>query len=254
MASSTSVVLESLVDLYPHALRPRLAADVRRQRFQVDMVRALAPGGRLVDIGGGVASFAAACAALGMDATVVDDFSDPINAQHGADALKAHQRYGVSIVDRDVIDGGLGMAPGSVDVITTFDSMEHWHHSPKRLFAEVMAVLRPGGWFLLGVPNAVNIRKRLTVPFGKGKWSQMVDWYEQPVFRGHVREPDVEDLHYIADDMALENPSVFGRNWLGYRSKNAVVRRLTPLIDGALQHAPGLCSDIYLLGQRPHRA
>ena len=43
---------------------------------------------------------------------------------------------------------------------------------------------------MVGVPNCVNLRKRLTVPLGRGKWSPMADWYEQPSFRGHVREPD----------------------------------------------------------------
>jgi hypothetical protein len=47
--------------------------------------------------------------------------------------------------------------------------MEHWHHSPKRLFRQVSdKLLKPGGRFVLAVPNCVNLRKRLSVPLGVG--------------------------------------------------------------------------------------
>jgi hypothetical protein len=59
----------------------------------------------------------------------------------------------------------------------------------------------------------VRIRKRLTVPFGSGKWSSMADWYEDPIFRGHVREPDVDDLFYIAREVGLVDVYIKGRHW-----------------------------------------
>ena len=97
--------------------------------------------------------------------------------------------------------------------MTSFDSMEHWHHSPKRLFRQVSAqLLKPRGRFVLGVPNCINARKRLSVPLGIGKWSAIEDRYEEPEFRGHVREPDVADLRYIARDMGLKDVQIFGRN------------------------------------------
>ena len=104
---------------------------------------------------------------------------------------------------------------------------------------------------MLGVPNCVNLRKRIMVPCGFGAWSLMKDWYEPPVFRGHVREPSVGDLRYIAQDMNLTNVSILGRNWLGYVSRYKTVRAITPLVDGFLAHFPSLCADIYLLGTKP---
>jgi len=97
--------------------------------------------------------------------------------------------------------------------------MEHWHHSPKAFFHRVTRSLRPGGLFLLCGPNSVNLRKRFSVPFGRSNWSSMEDWYEQQVFRGHVREPNVNDLRHIARDLGLVVISVFGRNWLGRDSR-----------------------------------
>ena len=53
--------------------------------------------------------------------------------------------------------------PYDFDVVTSFDNMEYWHNSKKKSFADV-GKLRPGGVFVLGLQNCVNMRKRLTVP------------------------------------------------------------------------------------------
>ncbi|MGC4783720.1 class I SAM-dependent methyltransferase [Micromonospora zamorensis] len=249
-ASVVRQELQRLARRYPFEWRARLEYEVERQTFHIGLVADLAPAGAVADIGGGTGLFSAGCAALGMSATLIDDFADPVNEACTDELLDLHRSVGVKIDVRDVVRDGLGLAPGSVDVITTFDSMEHWHSSPKRLFAEVTTALRPGGWFLLGVPNCVNLRKRITVPLGRGKWSSMADWYERPHFRGHVREPDVDDLRYIARDMRLTSVRIIGRNWLGRGHAHPIVRTLTPVVDRVLRSRPALCSDIYLLGCR----
>ena len=155
------------------------------------------------------------------------------------------------MIERDVVEKGIDDIVGAFDIITTFDSMEHWHHSPKRLFHDVLKKLKADGVFVLSVPNCVNMRKRITVPLGIGKWSQMQDWYEADRFRGHVREPDVNDLMYIAKDMGSQMLKVLGRNWLGYYSTNSVIRLATRFMDYPLRVRPQLCSDIYLIGRKP---
>jgi SAM-dependent methyltransferase len=239
---------------YPDDLREGQLRDIPRVAFQISLV--LQNSNRrnedvsLCDIGGGIGLFSIACAALGFNRVlVVDDFRDEINRRIGTaffDSL--HRKYGVELVVRDVITDGLGDFPHGIDVMTTFDSMEHWHHSPKKLFREVVTALRPGGVFILGAPNCVNLRKRMTVPLGFGKWTTMHDWYESEVFRGHVREPDVADLHYIARDMALDGVKIMGRNWLGHFSSNALIRLATKLVDYPLRVRPSLCSDLYMIG------
>jgi hypothetical protein len=89
------------------------------------------------------------------------------------------------------------------------------------------------------------------VPFGYGKWSQMNHWYQAEFFRGHVREPDVDDLHYIARDMGLIEVEILGRNWAGYMNDRRVIRIGTALIDSLLRLRPSLCSDIYLVARKP---
>jgi len=59
---------------------------------------------------------------------------------------------------------------------------------------------------------------RIIVPLGHGTWSQMSGWYEEEVFRGHVREPSVSDLKYIANERLhyrakLDGATIQGFNW-----------------------------------------
>ena len=241
--------LKSIALKYPPNLVGRQIADIERTAFHIDLIRdRVGTQVTVCDIGGGVGLFSIGCAAVGMNAVLVDDFMDGINLEHGESLLDLHKSYGVRIVSRDVIKDGLDFAPNTFDAVTTFESMEHWHHSPKKLFRSLAGMLKPEGLFVLGAPNCVNLRKRVSVPFGHGKWSRMSDWYEPEIFRGHTREPDVADLLYIAKDMGLEKVEICGRNWAGYAADRKLVRWATRLGDGLLRRLPSLCSDIYMLG------
>jgi hypothetical protein len=114
----------------------------------------------------------------------------------------------------------------------------------------VMTSVKRGGIFILGVPNRANLRKRLSVPVGYGKWSSMKDWYEVTEFRGHVREPDVDDLRYIARDLGIVDWRIYGRNWTGYSSPKRSVRMATYVCDLPLRFLPTLCGEIYLVGKK----
>jgi 2-polyprenyl-3-methyl-5-hydroxy-6-metoxy-1,4-benzoquinol methylase len=244
--------LKAIADRYPPELVTAQQTDVRRITYNIGLVTdRVGRDVRVCDVGGGIGLFSVGCAALGMRSTLVDDFRDNVNYEFNDVPERVHKAYGVQVVSCDVIESPPEFADGAFDVVTSFDSMEHWHHSPKGLFHRVLKWLRPGGLFVLGVPNCVNLRKRLTVPLGIGKWSSMGDWYEQTRFRQHVREPDVGDLRYIARDLGLQQIEILGRNWLGYTSRHAWVRLGTPLLDVPLCLFPSLCADIYLVGRTP---
>jgi SAM-dependent methyltransferase len=247
--------LTALARQYPQRMIDGQLADVPRIAFNIQIVLdRKAPGSTLADIGGGIGLYSVGCAAAGLKPILVDDFQDENNRPIAEEVLRLHKSKGVQIISQDVISKPLDLPDNSLDAITCFDSMEHWHNSPKRLFHRLMQILKPGGLFVLAVPNCVNMRKRLTVPFGNGKWSRMEYWYEPDVFRAHVREPDVDDLHYIARDLKLQNVEILGRNWLGYASGKPVIRAATKVVDKILQFRPTLCSNIYLLGTKPSAA
>jgi SAM-dependent methyltransferase len=247
-------ILERVARSYPSEFIDDQLRDIPRIAFNISLaINGADPTAMSIcDIGGGVGLFSTGCAALGMNVLLVDDFADPINRCVGDSVFVVHQKYGVRILSRNVITDGLADVSERFDVVTTFDSMEHWHNSPKRLFRQVgNQLLKPGGRFVLGVPNCVNVRKRLSVPLGIGKWSSMEDWYEEPEFRGHVREPDVADLRYIALDMGLKDVQILGRNWLGYGSRFGFVRLGTWIADRPLRMFPSLCADLYMTGHSP---
>ena len=243
--------LEKIALKYPSELVDIQLADIQRIAFHIQLITTQKEKEITVcDLGGGIGLFSVGCAALGMKSILVDDFKDEVNLKFGDAILDIHKSYGVQIISRDLINQGIDFEPESIDAFTSFDSMEHWHHSPKQLLAQVKQSLNPTGIFVLGLPNCVNLRKRITVPFGYGKWSSMADWYENKRFRGHIREADVDDLHYIAKDMGLVDVKIYGRNWLGYISPNRVIRWASSLSDNLLQINPSLCSNIYLVGRK----
>jgi SAM-dependent methyltransferase len=264
----TNEQIEAVARGFPAVLVEATLADVPRVGFQIDLIAQRAGTDvTLCDVGSGIGLFPAACAKAGMRVTMMDDFAPPfadaesaravpdapdaVNFDRADDALAFHRTLGVTVEKRDPLTEGFGFPPASLDVVTSFDSMEHWHQSPKRLFAQILEALVPGGLFVLGVPNCVNLRKRITVPFGYGKWSHMAHWYEPEFFRGHVREPDVGDLHYIARDLGLTGVEILGRNWAGFVNDSRLVRVLTALSDPLLTLRPALCSDLYLIGRKP---
>ena len=164
-----------------------------------------------------------------------------------ARASESEQRLGIDYIVGDGRDLGV-TADYDLAVAAYFLNYAHDRAELNAMCSGIARCLKPGGRFVLGVPNCVNLRKRITVPLGIGKWSRMSDWYEEPVFRAHVREPDVDDLWYIARDMSLKNPQILGRNWLAYDSPFSIVRLLIPMLDGPLRFFPRLCANIYLTG------
>jgi SAM-dependent methyltransferase len=234
---------------YPAPLVDIELADVPRIAFHLRLVIDHADGGPVCDVGGGLGLLSIGCAALGVPAILADDFRDDSRGVSADTVLAIHRSLGVEILERDVTRG-LALPPGSLGAVTCFHSIEHWHGSPKTLFADLLAALRPGGLFLLAAPNAVNLRKRLAVPLGYGTWSPFSEWYDAQEFRGHVREPTVQDLQQIGRRLGLEQISIFGRNWLGLSNPHAAVRAAVRVADRLLRLRPSLCSDIYLMGKK----
>ena len=242
-------VLTDVALKYPQGQITAQMRDIERVAFHIDLV--LNRKGRsaaVCDIGGGIGLFSVGCAALGMRAMLVDDCRDEVNVRLGESPLALHRSYGVEILSKDALADDLEFPAASFDAITCFESMEHWHHSPKRLFRKLKAALKPHGVFALSAPNCVDLKRRATVLFGRGKWSSMEGWYEARVFRGHVREPDVEDLGRIGLDMGLTDIQIFGRNWWPYSFSMAPVRFAAMALDRTLRVRPSLCSTIYLTG------
>jgi SAM-dependent methyltransferase len=226
----------------------------------------LRPELHLVDVGAGTSWFGPVAQEFGMRVTLVDDFAGGGGVPLGAGSQEAlalidafESRLGIRVVRQDVLSQPLPLTDSSVDVVTCFNSLEHWHHSPKRLFHELVRVLRPGGIILVATPNAANLRKRLFALFGANIFDRLEWWYDEgdPVFRGHVREPIVSDLHQIFKWNGFEIQGTYGRNFIGRGSKSLAFLPawcrlgLATAADLVLRPFPTLCSDIFVLGRKP---
>ena len=249
-----AALLEKVIDRYPLSIAEGQRSQIRRMSFELSLfVPGLARGARVADLGAGWGTIALGCAAAGLNAVLVDDFRERgYFDEPTMTAMSAlYREYGVEVVSRDLVVQGLDFPAQSLDAITCFDSIEHWHGSPKRALHDAVRALRPGRRFVMATPNCVNLRKRITVPLGYGKWSQLAEWYDHELFRGHVREPDVDDLRFIARDIGLQDYRILGRNWNGYMSGRALIRAGTHVFDRLLRLRPSLCSDLYLVGVAP---
>ncbi|MFN4943646.1 MAG: class I SAM-dependent methyltransferase [Akkermansiaceae bacterium] len=220
-------------------------------------------GKRIVDLGAGIYWFNPLTKLLGAEVHLVDDFSggggvDNADRSYSTEILKKYrEEWKFPIHEQDILSTPLPFEDSSVDAITCFHCLEHWHRSPKHLFAEIYRVLKPGGLLFLATPNAVNIRKRISVPLGYNNWAPLDEWYEEePVFRGHVREPILSDLKNMCERNNLEVIANYGRNFIGRDSQflhwipRSLRHGIAACAQVVLQFFPTLCSDLHVVGRK----
>ena len=260
-------------ELYEKVLRPKLVNHRPlielddRNEFYLGLLERhslLEPGKRLVDLGAGLSVFGPICSAHGMRVTLVDDFGGGGGVEVGQKTEEIpllevfEKQLGVEVIQLNFLEQPLPLRNESIDVVTCFHSLEHWHHSPKRLFGEIRRVVKPGGYLIIATPNALNIRKRAYVMCGRSSLPSLNDWYNlgDPIYRGHVREPVIRDLHQLLEWNGFEVCGTFGRNFIGRRSKALsglplpIVNALAVSSDWVLRFFPSLCSDIHVVGRK----
>jgi 2-polyprenyl-3-methyl-5-hydroxy-6-metoxy-1,4-benzoquinol methylase len=152
----------------------------------------------LLDVGFGMGVVACACAAAGMRVVGVD------NEPHTDHPIlrPLRERYHVEYHEYDAMKHDLPLASGSVDVVNSNDMIEHLHGSPRRMLAECMRVLRPGGRVVITTPNLGSLHNRLLLLAGKSVHVSITDWYanpawERPIYTSHIREYTSGDLRYV---------------------------------------------------------
>jgi SAM-dependent methyltransferase len=235
---------------YPPSVRGYYEGDRDRLAHDVDLINGIATG-TLVDLGAGFSPFGLAMQRAGWRAHIVDQFDYAVDAAHQVPdkmILALFAEAGAAVHRCDIQGAPLPFATGSADVATCFAVLEHFHRSPRAFLAEVHRVVRPGGWFVASCPNSVNLRKRLSVVAGRTNLPAVqAFWHDgDPTWHGHVREPTLSELAWMATEAGFRVEATFGRNFLARQNFGAAGRLLDPL----LRFAPGLCSDIYVVARR----
>jgi len=145
----------------------------------------------------------------------------------------------------------------SLDLITTFHCIEHFHASPKFFINECYKALKPNGVFVVGVPNAVNFRKRISVLFGYTNYYALSEYWNYKEYYGHVREPTKAELKFFCKDAGFTNIEVYGKNFMGHERFSRIIskfirskkisRAISSLLLKPLEIFPGLCTDLHVI-------
>jgi SAM-dependent methyltransferase len=221
------------------------------------------PGGKLIDLGGGVNPVNGVITRWGASVTVLDIFEydlayldgrKPDEFAAACSSAKAFlEAVGVNFHDCDLctVDLKTLFAPNSIDAIFSTHCLEHFHQSPRIVLQSALEVLKPGGNLLLEVPNSINLLKRIQVLLGKTNYGSYNFYYDAINYTGHVREYSVADFHALARKLGLETYSIYGKNWFGTLYEKCGDNSATAFVDKCLQRFPGLCGSLFLAYTKP---
>jgi SAM-dependent methyltransferase len=159
---------------------------------------------KILDFGCGACEKAAVMSALGYQCFGYDDLGDDWHKIPGNRERVENFAAGMGIDFRLASGGEYPWGPKTFDLVMLNDVIEHLHNSPRILLNGLLELLREDGLLLITVPNAVNIRKRIDVLFGRTNLQnfELYYWYPDP-WRGHIREYTKADLRLLCRNLGL---------------------------------------------------
>ncbi|MFL5539085.1 MAG: class I SAM-dependent methyltransferase [Longimicrobiaceae bacterium] len=171
---------------------------------------------RLLDIGSGPMDKTAVFKALGWECSAVDDLGDPWHRR--GDNLERIQAFARARGIRFHLQDGTRTTPfppQSFDVVTIFDVIEHLHESPRAILNAAGTHLKPGGVLAVTMPNSVNLRKRMSVLFGRTNYPDVDQFFlSTDGWRGHVREYTLDETAHLCEaaGFTVESATTFEGN------------------------------------------
>lgn len=196
----------------------------------------LPPGAAILDFGSGPCDKTAVAQELGYRCAACDDLSDDWHKAEGnKERILAFAR-GSGIDFRLIVGNELPFAEQEFDMLMMHDVLEHLHDSPRDLLNDLLALVKPEGWFFTTVPNAANIRKRIDLLLGKTNLPAFDGYYWYPgPWRGHVREYVRGDLIKLCQFLSLEIVELGTRHHMVHKLKPA----LRPIYGAVTRVFPG---------------
>jgi len=188
---------------------------------------------RILDFGCGTGEKAAALSALGYQCSGYDDLGDDWHKIPGNREAIERFNAGMGVEFKLATGEEFPWGPRTFDLIMLNDVIEHLHNSPRTLLNRLLQLLKEDGLLLITVPNAVNIRKRIDVLFGRTNLQkfELYYWYPDP-WRGHIREYTKGDLRLLSRYLGLRIVEL--------RSCDHMIGRISPLFHPAYLAVTGV--------------
>lgn len=198
-------------------LEPGIASGMYENIFRMAK-KHCTPGGLIFDIGCGPMDKTAILQLAGFRCFGCDDLQDEWHKipENKGKILHFAETMGINFKVSN--DDSLPFQNEKFDMIMLHDVLEHLHSSPKSLLENSLDMLKPGGCLFITVPNAVNIRKRIGVLFGKSNMPAYETFYHyKGPWRGHVREYVKDDLKQLSRYLGLETVELKGCDHMTYK-------------------------------------
>ncbi|MFC5284375.1 class I SAM-dependent methyltransferase [Pedobacter alpinus] len=125
------------------------------------------------------------------------------------------------------------------DLIICAEVLEHLYTSPNKLFRNLFSLINKEGYLIIQTPNAVALRKRLLMVFGKNPFEIPRENLENP---GHYREYTLKELKTMALKSGFTIDTVIQDEYFEYPSLLSKTYRMFKKII-----PPGLRSGITLI-------
>jgi len=211
------------------------------------VVPRLSAGSRVIDFGAGACDKTAVLQALGFRCVAYDDLQDPWHLLPG-NGERIRGFAAECGIELHVSASLPEFEPSSFDLVTVLNVLEHLHDSPQGLLRQLVELLAPGGYLLVTVPNAANIRKRIDLLRGRTNLPPFEEYFlSNPPWRGHVREYVRDDLERLSRHLGLEVVEL--------RSHHHMLDRLPPRVEpfyrAATRVFPGWRDSWSLLVRKP---
>jgi len=202
-------------------------------------------GSRILDFGAGGMDKTAVLAAMGYRCYAVDDLVDEWHrlGDNYQKLMGFAERFGIEF------HNDLNFRTPPLDMVMLHDVLEHLDNSPRELLNQLLRMVRPGGYLFVTVPNAANIRKRISALLGRTIHPPYDMYYWCPgEWRGHVREYVKGDMMKLGSNLELTNVEVFSAHHMIERKVPQIARPIYRVVTMAF---PGWRDTWCLIATKP---
>ncbi len=244
-------ILDRLKEVYPFAGYVDGTATQIRERLRV-LTRFVSPPARVLDIGCGGMDCTAAFQMAGFQCCGVDDFMDDWHrvGDNREKLLAFAKTMGINVHVQKAGDVTIPSAPGSFDVVTLMDIIEHLHGSPIDLLNTAGAMLKENGVLLITMPNSVHLNNRISVLCGNSNYPDVRYFYHSPEpWRSHVREYTLAETQKIVSASGFDSMySEYYHPWAKSKLKRRLFRYLFLLM---CKVVPSFSEAFMVLAKKP---